>query len=83
MTGAVSPLPVSAPSFINRPRAAAATGGIRSAVSMSRLVSGMMPSRGPVRAITRETTGAAVQAAVVTPLFAGVGRGPSIITSTT
>ena len=43
----------------------------------------MTPSSGPVREITRETTGAAVYAAVVTKLLASVGRGASIITSTT
>ena len=57
VTGAVSPLPVSAPSFISAPRSARATGGIRSDVSMSRLVSGMTPSSGPVRWITRADDG--------------------------
>ena len=51
---------------------AAATGGISSAVSMSRLVSGMTPSRVPARWMTRPTTGAAVKAAVMTPELAGV-----------
>ena len=58
VTGAVSPLPVSAPEVHQCPGVSA--GGIRSDVSMSRLSSGMMPSSGPVRAMTRETIGAAV-----------------------
>ena len=62
------------PRFISAPGVAAA-GGISSEVSMSRLSSGMTPSSGPMREITRETTGAAVKAAVVTKLLASVGPG--------
>ena len=47
--------------------AAPATSGLSADVSMSRLASGMTPSSGPTREITRLTTGAAVQAAVVWP----------------
>src|SRR5205085_10045785 len=59
------------------------SGAIRSPVGMSRLMSGMMPSSGPVREMTRATTGAAVQAAVVWPEVAALGRGESSMTSTT
>ena len=59
------------------------TSGSSSDVSMSRDSSGMTPSKAPVRAMTLATTGAAVKAAVVTPWLAAVGRGASIMTSTT
>ena len=41
-----------------------ATSGATSVMSTSRLSSGMMPSRGPMRGTTRPTTGAAFHAAV-------------------
>ncbi len=54
--------------------------GVRSEISTSRRSSGITPSIGPVRSITRLTTGAAVQAAVRRPIALVA---PSIMVRTT